>query len=153
MINQQYPHSSLQSSQQKTKTEVTENVVNLYLEAVRSNIDPASIASLFSKSVDFYIPGNTEDVPWVGRRKGRVGVTNFIRDLRTKIEPIDFSVRSTLVDDEQAVALGSLKSRVNDTGQIIESEFAIEFEVRNGLIVRYRLYEDSFAVAQAVNVN
>lgn len=89
-------------------------------------------------------------MPWVGRRKGRVGVTNFIRDLRTKIDPIDFSVRSTLVDGERAVALGSLKSRVDQTGRLIESEFALEFEVRNGLIVRYRLYEDSFAVAQAV---
>lgn len=59
MINQQYPHSSLQNSQQKTKSEVTENIVHLYLEAIQSNIDPASIASLFSKSVDFYIPGNT----------------------------------------------------------------------------------------------
>jgi ketosteroid isomerase-like protein len=43
--------------------------------------------------------------------------------------------------------------RVKRTGQLIESEFAIDLKVRSGLIVRYRLYEDSFAVAQAVNIS
>jgi hypothetical protein len=109
MVNQQYPHPSLQHSQQKTKSEVTANTVHLYLEAIQSNIDPASIASLFSKGVDFYIPGNTEAVPWAGRHKGRIGVTNFIRNLRTKIETVDFLVRSILVDGEQAHIFGIYK--------------------------------------------
>lgn len=151
MITQQYPHSSLQNSSQKTKSEVTENIVHLYLEAIQSNIDPASIASLFSKSVDFYIPDNTEEVSWAGRRKGRIGVTNFIRDLRSKIEPIDFTIRSTNVDGEEAVSLGTFKSRINSTGKLIKSEFAIKFKVRNALIVRYRFYKDRFTVSQAVN--
>lgn len=151
MIIRQYPHSALQDSQEKTKSEVTKNILNLYLEAIQSNIAPASIASLFSKSVDFYIPGDNEGVSWAGRRQGRIGVTHFIQDLRKNIELVDFTIRSILVDGEEAVALGALKSRVHRTGELIESEFAIEFVVQNALIVRYRLYEDSFAVAQAVN--
>lgn len=153
MITRQYPHSRLQNFHEKTKSEVTKNIVNLYLEAIQANIEPVTIASLFSKSVDFYIPGNTNEVSWVGRRKGRIGVTNFIRDLRSAIEPVDFSIHSILVNDEEAVALGGLKSRVNHTGELIESEFAIEFKVQNALIIRYRLYEDSFALAQAVDLS
>lgn len=35
------------------------------------------------------------------------------------------------------------------TGRLIESEFAFDLTVRDGLIVRYRMLEDSYAVEQA----
>jgi ketosteroid isomerase-like protein len=89
-------------------------------------------------------------VPWIGRRQGRQGVAAFFRDLRQRVEPIRFEIRSIVVEGEKAVALGELESRVKSTGNVIESEFAIEFTVRDSMIVRYRLFEDSFAVARAV---
>jgi hypothetical protein len=54
-----------------------------------------------------------------------------------------------VVEGEKAVALGEFASRVKKTGNVIESEFAFEFTVQDGLIVRYRLFEDSFAVSRA----
>ena len=44
---------------------------------------------------------------------------------------------------------GEFASRIKKNGKVIESEFAFEFTVQDRLIVRYRLFEDSFAVAQA----
>nr|BAT26130.1 hypothetical protein [Aureimonas altamirensis] len=35
------------------------------------------------------------------------------------------------------------------TGRRIESEFAFDLTVRDGLILRYRMLEDSYAVEQA----
>jgi ketosteroid isomerase-like protein len=54
-----------------------------------------------------------------------------------------------VVEGEKAVALGEFASQVKKTGNVIESEFAFEFTVQDGLIVRYRLFEDSFAVSRA----
>src|SRR5262245_58803108 len=130
--------------------ETTRSTLTQLSETLHAEAAPESIAALFSEDVDWLIPGDVELVPWIGRRQGRQGVAAFFRDLRQRVEPIRFEIRSIVVEGEKAVALGELESRVKSTGNVIESEFAIEFTVRDSLIVRYRLFEDSFAVARAV---
>ncbi|MGL5835732.1 MAG: nuclear transport factor 2 family protein [Waterburya sp.] len=129
---------------------MTRTIIKQYFDRLQSRAEPEEIAALFSEDVDWYIPGDTNLVPWIGRRKGRSGVADFIRDLREQDEPIRFEIRSLVVEGEKAVVLGEFASRVKKTGKIIESEFAFEFAVRDRSIVRYRLFEDSFAVVKAV---
>jgi uncharacterized protein len=47
------------------------------------------------------------------------------------------------------VILGSLASKVKQTGKTIETSFAIVLTVAHGEIVRFHMLEDSFAVSQA----
>src|SRR3546814_15833473 len=54
---------------------------------------------------------------------------------------------SILADDEQAVVLGELASRIKATGRLIETPFAFVLTVRDGKIVRYRMLDDSHGVA------
>ena len=129
---------------------VTRRAVNELFEKLQAGATPESIATLFSEDVDWHIPGDVDLVPWIGRRQGRLGVAAFFRDLRQRVEPLRFEIRSIVVEGDKAVALGELESRVKSTGNVIETEFAIAFTVRDALIVRYRLFEDSFAVARAV---
>jgi ketosteroid isomerase-like protein len=131
-------------------TDATRRTVYLLFEKLQTGAAPEAIAALFGEDIDWHIAGDVDLVPWIGRREGRDGVAAFFRDLRQRVEPLRFEVRTTVAEGEKAVALGELESRVKSTGNIIETEFAIEFTVRNGLIVRYRLFEDSFAVARAV---
>ncbi|WP_394832053.1 nuclear transport factor 2 family protein [Pendulispora rubella] len=131
-------------------TDVTRSVVNRYFQAYRERQPPEAIAALFSEDVDWNIPGDTSRVPWIGRKVGRAGVADFVRGLRERVESLRFEVRSVLVDGEHAVALGELATRVNSTGKVIESPFTFEFTVRNGLITKYLMLEDSFAVREAV---
>ncbi|MFI7239916.1 nuclear transport factor 2 family protein [Streptomyces cyaneofuscatus] len=49
----------------------------------------------------------------------------------------------------RCVVLGSLRTEVLATGRDIESDFAHDIEVRDGLITRYRMFEDTWAVAKA----
>lgn len=137
----------------ETSSDVTRNTVRRYFELLESGAEPESLVALFSEDVDFKIAGDVELVPWIGRRQGRAGVADFFRDLREHTEPVRFEVRSVVVEEDKAVALGELATRVKRTGKIIESEFAFEFTISDALIVRYRLFEDSFAVAQAVTDN
>ncbi|WP_394842612.1 nuclear transport factor 2 family protein [Pendulispora brunnea] len=131
-------------------SDVTRSIVNRYFQAYRERQPPEAIAALFSEDVDWNIPGDTARVPWIGRKKGRAGVADFVRGLRERIESLHFEVRSILVDGEHAVALGELASRVTSTGKVIESPFSFEFTVRDGLITKYLMLEDSFAVREAV---
>jgi N-ethylmaleimide reductase len=144
-------YSEAQVAQGKqASSDVTRTVVKQYFDRVQSSAEPAAIAALFSEDVDWNIPGDVDHVPWIGRREGRSGVAAFIHDLKEQDEPIRFEIHSIVVEGEKAVVLGEFASRLKKTGKVIESEFAAEFTVQDGLIVRYRLFEDSFAVAQAV---
>jgi len=52
-----------------------------------------------------------------------------------------------------AVIVGELTSAIRSTGKVVESSFVIEFTVRDGRIIRYRLHEDSHAVALSASVS
>jgi ketosteroid isomerase-like protein len=130
--------------------ESTRKVVGQFFERLGAGTDTDAIASLFSEDVDWRVPGDGR-IPWIGRKVGRAGVVDFIRDLRRFTTPIRVSVRTTVAEGENAVALLELETRIKNTGKVITTEAAFDFTVRDGLIVRFRLFEDSYAVSQAVN--
>jgi ketosteroid isomerase-like protein len=131
-------------------TENTKKVVAQFLERVGAGADPTAIASLFSEEIDWLVPGD-ERIPWIGRKLGRNGVADFVRDLGRLTTPMRVTVRTLVSEGENAVALLDLETRVNSTGKVIRTEAAFAFTVRDDLIVRFRLFEDSYAVAQALS--
>lgn len=115
-----------------------------------SDVTKATVAALFSEDCDWCIPGDLERVPWIGARRGREAVAAFFEELRLYNEPERFEVRDILTGPGRAIVLGDLATRVKATGRLIETDFALDIGVRQGLIVRYRMFEDTFAVARAV---
>ena len=93
--------------------------------------------------------GDTSDVPWIGRKVGKAGAAEFYAQIREHIASEAFEVSEMLSQGNRVIALGKLASRVVRTGKLIESEFCFDFTVESGEITRFRLFEDSFAVAQA----
>jgi len=130
--------------------ESTRKIVGQFFERVGGGADEDAITALFTEEVDWFVPGDGR-IPWIGRKIGRAGVADFIRDLRRFTTPIRVSVRTVVAQGENAVALLELETRVTETGKVIRTEAAFDFTVRDDLIVRFRLFEDSYAVSQAVN--
>ena len=64
-------------------------------------------------------------------------------------ERVRFDVKGILANDDSAVIFGDLASKVNATGRIIESPFALILYVADGKIARFQMLEDSFAVSRA----
>jgi len=124
-------------------TEKTLEVIRTLFAKISSGQSPQAIAECWS------IPGASDIAPWVGERKGRAAVAAFYRDFGTYLQPQEFNIKWLIADYERGVALGSLQCQVIRTGKTITSEFAIEFEVVNELITRYRFFEDSYGVAVA----
>lgn len=131
-------------------------VAELYLERVAAFLaapnEPTTldaILDLFAGEVDWDIPGDVETVSWIGPRRDREGIAAFFRELAERIEPRGIKIRRILADEETAVVLGYLESLVRATGKLIRSPFAYDLTVREGKIVRYRMLEDSHAVARA----
>lgn len=107
------------------------------------------IAELVSEDVDWFVAGDISVVPWIGRKIGKAGAAEFYAQIRSEIVSERFELKDILSQDNRVIAIGELASRVQKTGKLIESEFVFDFIVEEGLITRFRLFEDSFAVAQA----
>lgn len=124
-------------------------VVEAFLRRTGSAENVAEIAELVSEDVDWFVAGDVDVVPWIGRKSGKSGAAEFYAQIREQIASERFEVKDILAKGSRVVVIGALASRVKRTGKLIESEFVFDFIVTNGLITRFRLFEDSFAVARA----
>ena len=131
------------------ETERTRQVAVQLFTDLADGLDPAQLATHFAEDVDWYIPGDLDTVPWIGRKRGRAGVAEFYRQLKELVVSEKFEVRRVVADGNRCVVLGGLITRVRATGSRIESEFAFDIEVRDGLITRYHMFEDTWAVSNA----
>ena len=120
-----------------------------FLRRMGSGAEPAEIAKLFSENMEWEIAGDTGVLPWIGQKTGKAAITDFVNDSRAMIERISFEVHDILANDDRAVILGSLASKLKRTGKIVQTDFAIVLTVANGEIVRFQMLEDSFAVSKA----
>lgn len=121
-------------------------------QQLRSGAPPDELVLRFDENVDWFIPGDTSVVPWIGRKTGRAGVAEFYTQLARETESKEFRIETVIGEGNRCVVLGSLRTEVLATGRDIETDFAFDIEVREGLITRYRMFEDTFAVAAAFNV-
>jgi len=132
--------------------EQTVRIAQQLLTEIGSGAEPDEIAALFSTEVLFEIPGDFGALPWIGRRTGHGAVSDFIRGTRLLLERVRFDVEGILANDDSAVIFGDLASKVNVTGRIIESPFALILRVSDGKIARFQMLEDSFAVSRAARL-
>jgi ketosteroid isomerase-like protein len=129
--------------------EQTVRIAQQLLAQIGSGAEPDDIAASFSTDVQFEVPGDVGALPWIGRRTGRGAVSDFIRGTRLLLERVRFDVKGILANDDSAVIFGELASKVNATGRIIESPFALILRIFDGKIARFQMLEDSFAVSRA----
>jgi uncharacterized protein len=129
--------------------EQTARIARQLLASIGTGADADEIAALFSADLRFEVPGDVGALPWIGRKTGRSDAFDFIRDTRRLIEHVRFDVQGIMADQDRAVIVGELVSRVNATGKVIESAFAIILTVSKGEITRFQMLEDTFAVSRA----
>lgn len=125
------------------------DVIKEFFNRTASAADVSAIAELVSEDVDWFVAGDVASVPWIGRKQGKAGAAEFCRQIREQVTSEHFEISEMLAQDNRVLVPGKLASRVNKTGKLIETEFVFDFVVNGGLITRFRLFEDSFAVAQA----
>lgn len=85
----------------------------------------------------------------VGIIQGRGAVHAWQVRFPESFRPLNFAVDRLIADDTEVVALGRFRHRVVPTGAIVDSGYAIRFTIRDGLIARYQIFEDSLLIAQA----
>ncbi|SMC66086.1 nuclear transport factor 2 family protein [Pedobacter africanus] len=114
--------------------------------------DLETIVGLFAQNVDWYIPGDEKLAHWLGKRSDRNGVKDFFSTLWLATEPLSANVEHLFVENDKAVVIGEFSTRMLATGKVVDSMFHIHMTFKDGLIIRYRLLEDSLAVQRALSL-
>jgi ketosteroid isomerase-like protein len=112
--------------------------------------DTDAVAALFSEDAEWEIAGDVGALPWLGKKKGRRAVIDFIHDSARLIERLKFDVSDIIAGEDRAVILGELASRYKPNGRRMETAFALVLNISGNEITHFRMLEDSFAVSQAV---
>jgi ketosteroid isomerase-like protein len=141
---------STESRRLAAQTVHTRGVIQALFGDMGAGKEPSEIAQRFSPDVDWKVSGNETIVPWLGKKHGREGVAEFFQQLRDNLAAQDFKIDRVVVDGDSAIAVGSSTSQVLATGKGFETDVALDMVVRDGLVVRFRMFEDSFAVSEAV---
>lgn len=111
--------------------------------------DTQALALLFAENANWEIAGDVGALPWLGKQQGKEAIVNFVKDTATLLTSESLVVQDILANENRAMVLGALASRVNATGKLIETSFVLVLEISNGLISSFKMLEDTFAVSQA----
>lgn len=120
-----------------------------FLGKLASGASPEEVASLCLPDLDWNIPGDSGVLPWVGHKKGRAAISEFLRDTQTMIERVSLDIKDILANDNRAVILGHLQTRISATGKLIDSAFAIVLTFSDQQVASFLMLEDSFATSRA----
>ncbi|MER7454187.1 nuclear transport factor 2 family protein [Nocardia beijingensis] len=133
----------------------TRAVVEELLRRIASG-DPEAVAELYAEDTDWQLDWPEAEhgraaTPWIRHRRTRADAAEHYRSLAEHHVPeeVDTRVERVLVDGADAVVLGEIRQTARRTGRAYRARFALHLTVRDGLIVRHHVYEDSLAVAQA----
>ena len=122
-------------------------VVNSFFDKFKKGATPDELAAYFDEQAEYFIPGDTKNVPWIGKRVGRAAIKESFRLLKENIQPEKLIFTDILAKGDRVVILGYLESRMKKNSKQMKSEFSIDIVVKNGLLTRYHLLEDSFEVS------
>ncbi len=96
------------------------------------------------------IPGNTKNIPWVGKRFGSPDIASHYKVLWKNIKSESLVISDILSKGNRVVVLGHLKSTYLGNNKLIDSDFSMNIILENGLIKSYNFLEDTFEVAEKV---
>jgi ketosteroid isomerase-like protein len=122
-------------------------VEKAYANFKQGNI--AAILEVLSEDVDWFIPGPTEIIPFVGRRLGPRQVGEFFAALAESQTALEFEPREFISQGEKVIVFGYQRWNVKSTGRPYGDDWAHVFTIRNGKIAQFREYHDTHAEAAA----
>ena len=106
------------------------------------------VLDVLADDVDWMMQGPAQ-IPYTGPRRGRDQVLQFCMTIGQSVEFEQFEAREFIAQGDTVVVLGHVKARARKTGRPFDHDWAMVFTLRDGKVVRYRNYEDTYALAEA----
>jgi uncharacterized protein len=112
--------------------------------------DLASILELQANDTEWSVAGPADKIPWASTRRGKEGVTDFIKILGSLLVPEVFEIHQYFENGDTVVALGFQKGYVRSTSTPYEFDFVHVWELEHGIVRKFRVYYDSYYVVDVL---
>jgi ketosteroid isomerase-like protein len=118
-------------------------------DAFRKN-DYGRLAALYHDDVDWVFHGPRSIFPEVGHRHGKIEVFKTMAALNTLYRFDQYVTDQLVAEGDWAAGVADVKMVQRASGRIIQCKIASFHRVRDGKIVEYRGFTDSFDAAEQV---
>jgi ketosteroid isomerase-like protein len=118
-------------------------------DAFRKN-DYERLAALYHDDIDWIFHGPTSIFPEVGHRRGKIEVFKTMAALNMLYRFEQFTTEQLIAENNAAASVADVRMVQRSTGRIIQCKIASFHRVRDGLVIEYRGFTDSFDAAEQV---
>ena len=129
-------------------TQASLETVMAFMGAMGSG-DMESMANLMADDMVWHNEGDTT-LPWVGGAEGKEAIFEFLGVFSSNFETTMWENTDAFASGDTVAVFGKMNGKTTKSGKDIgEFTFALRAKVRDGQVVLWHWFEDSFAVSQA----
>lgn len=106
--------------------------------------DHDRLAALYHDDIDWIFHAPVSVFPFAGARRGKAEVFKGFALFYGDYKVVDMHVQATLVDGDRAAVLSNVHTVQRSTGRTLRSRIAGFHRFRDGRLIEYRGFTDSF---------
>ena len=123
------------------------DTVMAFMAAMNEGVD--AMSPLMADDMVWHNEGDTT-LPWIGETKGKEAIFEFLGVFGANVQTTKWENTDAFASGDTVAVFGVMDGITPHSGQEIGTfSFALRAKVRNGQIVLWHWFEDSFAVSQA----
>ncbi|MEL6183974.1 MAG: nuclear transport factor 2 family protein [Myxococcota bacterium] len=124
------------------------DTVMAFMKAMGSG-DQKGMAALMAEDMVWHNEGDTT-LPWIGETKGKKAIFKFLGVFSSNLKTTLWKNSDAFASGDTVAVFGRMNAIATKSGKETgEFTFALRAKVRNGKVVLWNWFEDSFAVSQA----
>lgn len=128
------------------------NTVMAFMGAMGGG-DMETMASLMADDMVWQNEGD-RSLPWIGPWEGKEVIFGFLGDFSQNVQVTHWENQDAFASGDTVAVFGRMKLKTTVSGaETDEFTFALRAKVRDGQVVLWNWFEDSFAVSQAFHGN
>ncbi|MEL6647448.1 MAG: nuclear transport factor 2 family protein [Pseudomonadota bacterium] len=111
--------------------------------------DMDQMSALMADDMVWHNEGDTT-LPWIGETRGKENIFEFLGVFSSNLQTTLWDTEDAFAFGDTVAVFGRMNSVATKTGQETgEFTFALRAKVRDGQVVLWNWFEDSFAISQA----
>jgi ketosteroid isomerase-like protein len=114
--------------------------------------DLQAILQLQAEDTEWSVAGPADKIPWAAPRYGHAGVAEFLKILSGLFIPEVFQIQEYFENENKIVTFGYQRGHVAPTKVPYEFDFVHLWVLREGKVVKFRVYYDTAYVASVLSV-
>ena len=108
------------------------------------------IAEIVDENIDWIIHGPMRVFPFAGQRRGRPAVLEALGGIASEYAIERYEPRIVIVDGDRAAVMSDAAFKQRSTGRIVSMQLANFLRFRDGRLVEFREFANTFDMAEQV---